>query len=246
MFGTDYTKERIIDNARKQLADCDEATVNQLWGKVIAAFEQWKQEHGNRNPRADTGMLSDLLGPKPVPFKKAAPWQCADLLTPSPLALAYRLIGDIYPPFLALTSEAGFDKVLALLILVSGEASTDDLQVAHEFLIEHANDKKWMTIEAIKEWKIRSNLKKGPVAAARKRIEKAAPKQATLDKAINDLFDKPEKPGWGMTNPQITDYLMKRGGYGYTIKTVRVKVNKLAAEHREKRRKTALAQCATK
>lgn len=246
MVGTDYIRERILDNARKQLADCDEATVEQLWGKVIAAFEQWKQEHGNRKPTANMGMLPDLLGPKPIPFKKAAPWQCADLPTPHPLALANKLIRDKYAPFRAVVKETGLDKVLSLLILGSGEASTDDLQLFHEFLIEHANDKKWMTIEAIKEWKIRSNLKKGPIEAAKKRTEEAALRRATLDKAINALFDKPEKPGWGMTNPQITDYLMERGGYGYTIKTVRGKVNKLAAEHREKRRKTALAQCATK
>lgn len=246
MVGTDYIRERILDNARKQLADCDEATVEQLWGKVIAAFEQWKQEHGNRKPTAITGMLSDLLGPKPVPFKKAAPWQCADLPTPHPLALANKLIHDKYAPFRSVVKEAGLDKVLALLILASVEASTDDLQLFHEFLIEHAIEKKHMTIEAIKEWKIRSNLKKGPIEAAKKRTEKAAPKRATLDKAINDLFDKPEKPGWGMTNPQITAYLMKQGGYGYEKTTVHERVKTLARDHRAERRKTAQAQCATR
>ena len=113
-------------------------------------------------------------------------------------------------------------------------------------MIKHATDKTWITIEAVKEWKIRASLRTGPIVAAEKRTEKAAPKRATLDKAINDLFDTPEKPGWGMTNVQITAYLMKQGGYGYEKNTVQGRVNTLAAEHREKRRKTALAQCATK
>jgi hypothetical protein len=247
MFGTEYTRERIRDAAAKHFADNDDAAVAELWAKVITAFDQWKQEHGNRKPRANLGMLSDLVGPKQIPFKKAAPWQCADLLTPSPLALAYKLFGDKYPPFLAVAKEAGFNKVLALLIIgFADDTSDDDLFTTHEFLIEHATDKKWLTIEAVKEWKIRANLRKGPIEAAKKRTEKAAPRQATLDKAINDLFDTPEKPGWGMTNVGITAYLMKQGGYGYKKSTVRGRVNALAAEHREELRKKALAQCATK
>lgn len=247
MFGTEYTRERIRDAAAKHFADNDDAAVAELWAKVITAFDQWKQEHGNRKPKVYRGMLSDLAGPKSIPFKKAAPWQCADLLTPSPLALAYKLIGDKYPPFLAVAKVAGFNKVLALLIIgFADDTSDDDLLTAHEILIEHATDKKWLTIEAIKERKIRANLRKGPIEAAKKRTEKAAPKRATLDKAINDLFDTPEKPGWGMTNDGITAYLMKQGGYGYKKTTVHERVKTLARDHHVERRKKALAQCATK
>jgi len=250
MFGTDNTRERIHDNARKQLADCDDAAIEQLWGKVITAFNQWKQEHGNRKPKAYRGMLSDLIGAKLIPFKKAEPWQCADLPTPSPLGLADKLIGDKYAPFLAVINETGFEKVLAVLILGSGEASTDDLQPFHEFLIKNETaksvTKRWQMIEAIKERQKRRNLDLGPIAAAKKRTEKAAPKRATLDKAINDLFDTPEKAGWGMTNDGITAFLMKHGGYGYKKSVVLMRVKKLAAGHHEERRKKALAQCATK
>lgn len=250
MVGKDYTKERIRDNAVKHLAGCDEATVEQLWGKVIATFEQWKQEHGNRKTKAPRGMLSDLVGAKLIPFKKAAPWQCADLPTPSPLGLADKLIGDKYPPFLAVINETGIEKVLAVLILGSGEASTDDLQPFHEFLIKNETaksvTKQWQMIEAIKERQKRRNLDLGPIAAAKKRTKEAALRRATLDKAINDLFDTPEKPGWGMTNDGITAYLMKQGGYGYEKTTVHERVKTLARDHRAERRKTALAQCATK
>jgi len=247
MFGTEYTRERIRDAAAKHFADNDDAAVAELWGKVIAAFDQWKQEHGNRKPKAYRGMLSDLVGAKSIPFKKAAPWQCADLLTPNPLALAYKLIGQKYAPFLAVTNEAGTNKVLALLIIgFADDASDNDLLTAHEFLIEHANDKKWLTIEAVKEWKIRANLRKGSPAAAKKRTEDGNKKRATLDKAINDLFDTPTKAGWGMTNDGITAFLMKHGGFGYAESVVLMRVKELAAGHREERRKKALAQCATK
>lgn len=247
MFGTDYTKERIREAAVKHFAGNDDAEVKQLWDKVYAAFDQWKQEHGNRKPKAYRGMLSDLVGAKSIPFKKAAPWQCADLLTPSPLALAYKLIGDKYPTFLAVAKEAGINKVLALLIIgFTDDASDNDLLTAHEFLIEHANDKKWLTIEAVKEWRTRTNLRKGPIVAANRRTEEKNKKQPILDKAINDLFDKPDKPGWGMTNDGITTYLMKQGGYGYAKSVVLARVKKLAAGHREERHRKALAECAPK
>lgn len=246
MFGTDY-RERIRDEAAKHFADNDDAEVKRLWDKVYAAFDQWKQEHGNRKPRANLGMLSDLAGPRSIPFKKAAPWQCADLLTPSPIALAFKLIREQYAPFLAVMNEAGARKVLALLIIgFADDASDGDVLTAHEILIEHANDEKWLTIDAIKERQKRKNLSLGPIAAAKNRTEKAAPKRATLDKAINDLFDTPEKPGWGMTNVQITTFLMQQGGYGYKKSVVLARVNTLAAEHNRQRRKKSLAQCATK
>jgi hypothetical protein len=230
MVGTDNIRERILDNARKQLADCDEATVEQLWGKVIAAFEQWKQEHGNRKPKAFRGMLSDVLGPKPIPFKKAAPWQCADLSTSNPLALANKLIRDKYAPFRAVIEEAGLDKVLALLILASGEASTDDLQLFHEFLIEHAIDKKWMTIEAIKEWQLRSNLRKGPPVAAEKRTEKAAIRNAPLIADIKKALV--DHPLW--TAQRIADSLLKGGNpYGKTPKTILADVKDEKAKYRK-------------
>jgi len=247
MFGTNYTRERIRETAAKQFADNDDAEVKRLWDKVYVAFDQWKQEHGNRKPRANLGMLSDLVGQKPIPFKKAAPWQCADLLTPNPIALAFKLIREEYAPFRAVMNEAGILKVLALLIIgFADDARDDELVIAHEILIEHANDKKWLTIEAIKEWKIRANLRKGPPAASEKRSREAKKKRSTLDDAINALFDKPDKPGWNMTNEEITDFLCNKANWGYERSGVLGRVKTLATMHRKKGREKALAQCATK
>lgn len=200
MFGTDNTRERIHDNARKQLADCDDAAIEQLWGNVITAFEQWKQEHGNRKPRATMGMLSDLLGPKPISFKKAAPWQCADLPTPSPLGLADKLIGDKYPPFLAVVNETGFEKVLAVLILGSGEASTDDLQPFHEFLIKNETaksvTKQWQMIEAIKERRRRMPLDKGRLKGSKSQKEYAAETWRIVEQRHKQFLKRSDYAGW--------------------------------------------------
>jgi hypothetical protein len=236
MFGTDYTRERIHDNARKQLADCDDAAIEQLWGKVTAAFNQWKQEHGNRKPKANMGMLSDLLGPKPISFKKAAPWQCADLPTPSPLGLADKLIGDKYAPFLSVINEAGFEKVLAVLILGSGEASTDDLQPFHEFLIKNETaksvTKQWQMIEAIKERQKRRNLDLGPIAAAKNRTEKAAIKNAPLISDIQKVLVP--HPFWSAK--RITDFLLKDGNpYGKTPLTILADVKDEKTKYRKAR-----------
>jgi len=251
MFGTNYTRERIRETAAKQFADNDDAEVKRLWDKVYVAFDQWKQEHGNRKPRANLGMLSDLVGQKPIPFKKAAPWQCADLLTPNPIALAFKLIREEYAPFRAVMIEVGACKVLALLIIgFADDASGDDLLTAHNILIEHATTKtinrRWLMIDAIKERQRRKNLSLGPIAAAKKRIEEKNKKLSVLDKAINDLFDSPDKKGWIWTNEEITTFLMQRGDYGYKESTVLARVKKLAAEHNRKRREKTLAQCDTK
>jgi hypothetical protein len=231
MFGTDYTRERIRDAAAKHFADNDDAAVAELWGKVITAFDQWKQEHGNRKPKAFRGMLSDLVGAKSIPFKKAAPWQCADLLTPSPLALAYKLIGDKYPPFLAVAKVAGFNKVLALLIIgFADDTSDDDLLTAHEFLIEHATDKKWLTIDAIKEWKIRSNLRKGTLVAAEERTKNATIRNAPLITDIQNVLS--ENPLW--TSKRITNHLLKGGNpYGKTPLTILADVKAEKAKYRK-------------
>lgn len=231
MFGTEYTRERIRDAAAKHFADSDDAAVAELWGKVITAFDQWKQEHGNRKPKAFRGMLSDLAGPSSIPFKKAAPWQCADLVTPSPLALAYKLIGEKYAPFLAVTNEAGINKVLALLIIgFADDTSDDDLLTAHEILIEHATDKKWLTIEAVKEWKIRANLRKGPIAAAEKRTKKATIRNAPLISDIQNVLS--EHPLW--TSQRITNFLLKGGNpYDKTPKTIFEKVKDQKAAYRK-------------
>ncbi len=231
MFGTEYTRERIRDAAAKHFADNDDAAVAELWAKVITAFDQWKQEHGNRKPKVYRGMLSDLTGPKPIPFKKAAPWQCADLLTPSPLALAYKLIGEEYSPFIAVTNEAGTSKVLALLIIgFADDTSDDELYITHEFLIKHATDKKWLMIEAIKEWKIRSNLRKGPIVAAEKRTKKATIRNAPLISDIQNVLS--EHPLW--TSQRIADHLLKNGNpYRNEPSTILAKVKDQKAAYRK-------------
>jgi hypothetical protein len=137
MFGNNL--ERIKAEAMQELGGNDDAALGQLWNRVYAAFDQWKQEHGNRKPKAYRGMLSDLVGAKSIPFKKAAPWQCADFQVPAgPIALAIKLWPEHYAPFEAITAEAGIRKVLALLIVGFGEdASEDELNDAMRILHDH-------------------------------------------------------------------------------------------------------------
>jgi hypothetical protein len=133
--------ERIKAEAMQELVGDDDAALGQLWGMAYAAFDQWKQEHGNRKPKAHLGMLSDLVGAKSIPFKKAAPWQCADFQVPAgPIALAIKLLREDYAPFKAITAKVGIRKVLALLIVGFGDdASEGDLDEAIRILRAHAN-----------------------------------------------------------------------------------------------------------
>lgn len=130
--------ERIKAKAMQELVADDDAALGQLWSRVYAAFDQWKQERGNRKPKANRGMLSDLIGAKSIPFKKAAPWQCADFATPSPVALAVKLWRERYAPLEAITAEVGTRKVLALLVVGFGDdASESDLLAAHGVLRDY-------------------------------------------------------------------------------------------------------------
>ncbi len=135
MFEANSTKAIICDDAERELATLDERWRERLWNLVYSAFKQWKQEHGNREPRANLGMLSDLVtGPKPIPFDEAEPWQCAGFLTPCPTALAIKLWEDNYPPFSELTSAVGMRFVLAMLICRFKDSPQDCLFKAHRYM----------------------------------------------------------------------------------------------------------------
>lgn len=79
------------------------------------------------------------------------------------------------------------------------------------------------------------NLAKGRPLAVKARQEKSAKKQTDLIEAIKALFDKPEKPGWGWTNPEIVTFL-KKGNYGYADTTLMGTVKIEAAKYRKARK----------
>ncbi len=233
MFGNNFQIKRIRAEARHELSSDDDAAMTQLWNRVYAAFNQWKLERGDRNPIPNRGLLSDLL---PIPFDKAEPWECVDFIFSSPVALTMKLLREDYAPFDAITAKVGIRKVLALAIVKSDKASDDDLLEAGEILRAHANIEIGLRagFEAARE-PIKKNLEKGRPIGVKARQEKSAKKQTALIDAIKALFDKPEKPGWGWTNPQIVTFL-KRSNYGYADSTLMGTVKSEAAKYRKARK----------
>ena len=225
--------ERIKAEAMRELTGDDDAALGQLWNRVYAAFDQWKQEHGNRKPKAYRGMLSDLVGGKSIPFMKAAPWQCADFQVPAgPIALAIKLLPEDYPPFKAITAEVGIRKVLALLIVGFGEdASEDELDDAMGILRDHALIERTLHagVKIAKQWQSK-NLAKGPSAAAEKRTADATVKNAPLIAAIQAVLAK--HSFW--TAQRIADFLLKDGNpYRKTPKTILADVKTEKAKYRK-------------
>lgn len=243
----DSNSDQIKDEARRQLSGKDAKALTKLWDEIYIAFQKWKQEHGDRKPMAHRGMLSDLSG-KSMPFKKAEPWQCADFQWPSPVALAMKLWREDYAPIKTITDREGIRSVLALLIAkYADNTSPSDLFAAHNVIVRHQSlmegiiSGRQLGLQTASQ-KQKRNLAKGPEAAAAKRKADAKKKKAALLKAIEGMFDKPEKPGWNMTSPEIVNFLLKSGNpYGYAESVILVTVKKEAAKYR-KAGNVALAQ----
>ncbi len=216
----------------QQLVDDNDAAMAELWGRVLQSFEQWKQEKGDRKPRATSGRLG-----KPIPFKKATPWQCADFMWPSPVALAVKLLRENYRPFREIMKQEGARKVLAMLIVRFGKDSNEsDVRAAHSILRAHqsreAGISEGMYVASLPQ---KMNLAKGRLVGVLARQKKAEKKQTDLINAIKSLFDKPDKPGWGWTNDEIAYFLMK-GNYGYAENSILTVVKREAAKCRKARK----------
>jgi hypothetical protein len=228
--------EQIKAEARQRLSGKDAQTLAQLWDEIYCAFQTWKQEHGDRKPKPARGLLSDLSG-KPMPFKKAEPWECTDLPWPNPVGLALKLWREDYAPLKVITDREGFGRVLAVLIVKFADTTNpSDLLTAHDYFVRYESTVTGIITGRRAVLQSRDkNLDKGRPIAVKARKEKSAKKQADLIEAIKALFDKPDKPGWGWTNPLIVDFL-KKGNYGYADSTLMVEVKREAAKYRKARK----------
>lgn len=154
-----------------------------------------------------------------------------------PVALAVKLYQDDCAP-LATANPDKVRKSLSLLIAEHAEsASLDDLNAACAIIEEVESLMDIANLLTLRE--IDGNLAMGPKQAAKDRKKKGDRKLADLTKAIGDLFDKPEKPGWGWGNQEIVDFL-KKGNYGYAESTLLRHVKREVAICR-KAQKTPLA-----
>lgn len=95
----------------------------------------------------------------------------------------------------------------------------------------------WDAIQAKQKRLITLHTKARP-EAIKKRREKAEKNNAGLDKAISDLFAGPDSKGWRMTNDDIADFLEPYFEGMYKRSTILQRVKMLAANHRNKGRKT--------
>ncbi|GBG15390.1 peptide-binding protein [Novimethylophilus kurashikiensis] len=90
----------------------------------------------------------------------------------------------------------------------------------------------WDKIQAAETQK--TILDNGRMKGTEARQKKAKSNHAVLEKAINDLFSAPDKPGWQWSNGEITQYILKHH-HVYAESTVKQKVKILAAQHRKNR-----------
>jgi hypothetical protein len=89
----------------------------------------------------------------------------------------------------------------------------------------------WDAIRGKEERLITLEAKARP-AAIEKRREAADRNNATLDKAVSDLFARPESKGWRWTNDDIADFIAKNLPI-YKRSTILQRVKTLAAKHRK-------------
>lgn len=97
---------------------------------------------------------------------------------------------------------------------------------------------------APKNWKAAAQqakaLAKGRINAVKKRQEEATKEQDRLINEIAHLFDKPEKPGWGWTNPEIVQFLKR--DFDYKASTIMQTVKREAAKFRKARKEQQASQ----
>lgn len=95
----------------------------------------------------------------------------------------------------------------------------------------------------IKGWRQKKNaLADGRVKGVEARKKVATQNRTNLENAIAALFDKPEKPGWAWTNPQIVKFLEEKFTGVYTPGTVAQTVKREAAKFRKDRKQQLASQ----
>lgn len=102
----------------------------------------------------------------------------------------------------------------------------------------------WDAIQAKQERLITLHIKARP-AAIKKRQEKAEKNNADLDKAISDLFDRPDSKGWRWTNDDIADFLEPHFVGTYKRNSIFQRVKLLASKFRKEARKKPIGQSFT-
>jgi len=119
------------------------------------------------------------------------------------------------------------------MMSIAGGSTIKVAQVAH---IAGATEVRIKERHKIKAFKVRdANLAKGREGAVKKRQKMATEKQVLLINSIAALFDKPDKPGWGWSNPEIVQFLMK-SDYGYAESVILQTVKLEAAKYRKARK----------
>lgn len=230
--------DTIKSAARQELKDKDEKLLSELTKWIDLTLQNWKLEHGDRNPCKHEIRL--LFDPVPIRFEDAEPWECAGLIFPSRLSLAMKLISENYPDFMTILEKTNYRVVLALLI---EQVSTtgDDLFFAYDLLARQQANWQGQLAATVQHWnKIQTaetqkmNLDNGRIAGVRARQSSAKKNWDELDKAINDLFSENSKPGWQWNNNQITTYILKHYNV-YAESTVKQRVKILASQHRKNR-----------
>ena len=241
MFGSSHISQHDlqgpIDQAKEVLQGLNDKSIEILWDWLGRVFQVWKSQHG-QPPQRGGGLLTS--GPAPELFDEAEPYQCAGLGISNNIDLALKLRDDDYKPFLEVIEAASLARVLAALILKEATpVNAASVFKASELLrkIKEADNKRVMAQLkklAAAGLKQEQTLASGRLAGGKTRQETAKEKQATLTKAIADLFDKPEKPGWGWTNPEIGKFL--KGTVGYADGTIMQAVKLDAAKFRKARK----------
>lgn len=206
-----WTIKSIKDNARKDLEGISDEYRTNFVKLILLTFEQWKYDHGDRNPPAGHGLLNTGV----IPFDSAHPWQCAGLGVSNPIDLAFKLWLEKYPPFSKIVDIVPIERVFAFLIVLANSRTEGDAIVrAHNLIeqIKHGEIEaalKAIIPDAITGIKFRPGRKPGSGGPIRKAIAKHLSKNNQLKnpELWEAIKNKPPRGWTAYESPKLGKYL---------------------------------------
>lgn len=190
---SDNIIEFIQNEAKEVLKNKDEYLLDMIWDAIQEGFQKWKGVSGDRNPKVSGGLLSEA---SPLKFEDAKPWECANLIFPSPIGLGLMLIQRDDQIFRKLVALAKNEVILALLIAREGAKYHDDaLFFAYQYMIKKRAIKQGQLATYLEHYneieagqKLRTNLAKGNPAASKKKSEVAENHQRLWKQWAHDIL----------------------------------------------------------
>lgn len=146
-------RESLFEIMSLLVRDKDETWLHKTKKQLLEIFNQWKAEHGCRNPQARRGVRG-LRKYRPIAFEDAAPYECVDPangVTDYVTLFSYLAQCD-YPPVVAMLESEYIQDVVAVSAFIEQESVQlnsllFELRIAFNTLIRHESQlERWRQI----------------------------------------------------------------------------------------------------